>query len=117
MAKDGTVKLCDATNPPTASTTQTLTGRLPVARVATAAQRRRATKSAVLGRGQTTISSGQTRAVVVKVGARAKRALGRRGRLTVVSVIEARGADGQTVTVRKTISLRARVVKKRRRGR
>jgi len=114
MAKDGTVKLCDAINPPTASTTQTLTGRLPAKLGGRVAQRRRR-KTVVLGRGQTAIPAGQTRPVVAKLGTGAKRALARRGRLAVVAAIDAVGVDGQRATVTKAVSLR--VGKKRRRAR
>ena len=114
MGKDGTVKLCEATNPPTAGTSQTLTGKLP-SKLAAAAKKKKARKPKVLtlGAGQTTVPAGQTVAVTVKLDARAARALAKRGALKVDATIEARGNDGQTATVKRTVTLKAQKKKKK----
>jgi len=116
VGNNGTVKLCDATNPPTVSTSQTLTGTLPAKLEALAAKRKKRKKPrpAVLARGQTTIPAGETRAVELKLGAKHRRALARRGRVVVEAVIEATGPGGVT-TVKKSVSLQAGK-KKRKRG-
>ena len=115
VGKDGTVKLCEATNPPTASTTQTLTGALP-SKLAAAAKRKKAKKPKVLtlGSGQTNVPAGQTVPVTVKLGAKAAKVLARKGSLKVQASIEARGADGQSATVKRSVTLKAAKKKKRR---
>jgi len=108
--KDGTLKLCDATNPPTAATTQTLTGTLPTAKALAAKTRKprkKKPKNLTLATGQTTIPAGETRPVTVKLTAQAKKALLKRGRLAVQVTIEAQGPGGQNVTVKRTLTLTA----------
>lgn len=117
VSKDGTVKLCDATNPPTATTTQLLTGRLPTrlgAHMATE-KRRIPRNPRTLGKGRTTIPAAQTRPVVVKLTAKAKKALAKKGSLKVQSVIDAHGTHGQTTTIKRTVALKATKRKPKRR--
>jgi len=107
MEKDGSVKVCNATNPPTESTSQTITGKIPARLDASARRKKRRTRSGVLGRGKTTISPGEREAVVAKLRASARREVARRGKLSVRVIIETRGAEGQTVTVTKAMLVKA----------
>jgi hypothetical protein len=95
VGRSGVVHLGRATNPPTAGTTQTLTGA-----VATARARR-----IVLGRGRTTVADGRTATVVARLTARARRELRSRRTLRVTAKITARAADGQTETVERRLRL------------
>lgn len=106
VGRGGIVNLCDATNPPTASTAQTLAGKLP-SRLATAARRKRARpKVRTLGTGHTKVPPGQTVPVSVKLGVKAMKALTRKGSLKVKASIESRGVDGKTATVKHTVTLK-----------
>lgn len=105
LGGNGTVRLCDATNPPTASTSQTLTGTPPPRQAAAARRKRRKRTTSVMGSGRSTIPAGQTRPVTAKLTAKARRALRRSGALRLRVVIEARGADGQTATVRRKVAI------------
>lgn len=112
VGADGTAKLCDAVNPPTAGTTQSLTGTLPVAKAQAARKKPgKPRKKLTLGTGQTTIPAGQSRQVTVKLTARARKALRRGGTLKAAVTIDARGENGQTATVKREVKLKN--VKKR----
>lgn len=118
VGRDGTVKLCDATNPPTASTTQTLTGTLPASYAEAARKKKRKKpKPGAVATGQTTVPAGQTVPVTVRLTARALKALRKKGTLKVRATIEARGVDGQTATVTPNVNLKAAKKAKRRRKR
>jgi hypothetical protein len=101
VGRGGAVRLGTATNPPTAETTQVLTGLLP----STAARRRRV----VVGRGRTTIPDGQTHTVVAKLNAQGQRTLRARRTLTVSLQIVARGPGGEIATVTHRMTLRSGV--------
>jgi hypothetical protein len=76
-----------ASNPPTASTVQTL-----------------AAKGKVLGRGKTTIAAGQTKSLALKLNRKARKRLKRttKAKLKIVAT----GPTGTTAVVRKTVRLR-----------
>ena len=66
-----------------------------------------------LGAGQTSIPAGQTAPVTLKLGAKAAKALARKGALKVDPTIDARGNDGQNATVKRTVTLKAQKKKKK----
>lgn len=108
VGKDGSAKLCDATNPPTESTTQTLTGTLPGSYAETAKRKaRKKPKPGPVATGHTTVPAGQTVPVTVNVTAKAAKALKKRGALKVQASIETRGVDGQTATVSPSVTLKS----------
>jgi len=113
VGRNRSVRLCVATNPPTASTSQTIAGRLPGPRYAAAAARRKRNRTRTLGSGRTTIPAGRTRPVVARLSARAARVLRKKRKLKVKATILARGADGRTATVRRTVTLEPAKKKKR----
>lgn len=117
VARNGTAKLCDASNPPTASTLQSLTGALPRTKAVAAKRKGRKARprTLALGRGQTTVPPGETRPVQVKLTGPAMRALKKKGKLKVAASIEARGSEGQTATVKRTVTFKR--AKKRRKRR
>jgi len=118
VGSDGTVKLCDAANPPTASTSQTLTATLPASYAETARKKKRKKpKPGPVATGQTTIPAGQTVPVTVRLSAKAAGALRKKGKLRVKATIQARGVDGQTATVTSTVNLKPAKKAKRRRKR
>jgi virginiamycin B lyase len=100
--RGGAVVLCQATNPPTASATQTLRGALPAHRSGAATSRR-----TVLGRGRTVVPDGQTRPVTVRLSRRARNALRARGSLSAVAEVVAVGQGGERDTVTRRVTLRA----------
>jgi hypothetical protein len=99
-----------ASNPPTASTTQTITGVLPVAHSsAVAASKKKAAKkpkAVVLGSGATTVAAGKTAAIAVKLTSAASAALKAGKSLTVTEKITATGTTGLTATTTRTIVLK-----------
>ena len=119
VARNGTARLCDATNPPTASTVQSLTGSLPRAKAMAARRKRRkaSPRTLTLGTGQTAIPAGETRAVEVKLTGPARRALKKKGKLRAAATIEARGNDGQTATVKRTVTFKPAQKPKKRKKR
>lgn len=118
VGSDGTARLCDATNPPTASTTQTLTATLPSGYAEAAKKKkRRKPKPGPVATGQTTIPAGQTVPVTVRLTAKAVKALRKKGALKVQATIEARGVDGQTATVTPAVNLKPAKQAKRRKKR
>jgi hypothetical protein len=110
VGTNGTVKLCDASNPPTASTTQTLS---VVASSASAARRKK--KARTIGSGRTTIPTGQTRPVIVKLSASGKRLLKAKRSLTVSATILAVGVTGTSETLKRTVTLKPAKRKRARR--
>jgi len=110
MSRNGSIKICSATNPPTESTSQTITGRIPARLEAGAAthRKRRRARSRVLGTGETTIPPGQRETVDARLGASARREVARRGKLSVQVLIETRGPDGQTVRVTRALLVKGR---------
>jgi hypothetical protein len=80
-----------ATNPPTATTTQTL-----------------AAGHKLLGRGHTTIAAGMTKALRVTLNRKGLKRLRRAGKLRVRLTIKATGPTGLTATVHKRVKLKAR---------
>lgn len=113
VATNGTARLCDATNPPTASTSQSLTGTLPRAKAVAAKRKKARPRTLTLGTGQTTVPAGETRPVEIKLTGATKRALRKRGRLKAAATIEARGNDGQTATVKRTLTFKPAKKRKR----
>jgi len=53
--------------------------------------------------------------VTLKLTAKAKNALAKRGRLTAEATIEAQGAGGQSATVKRTVTLTAKKAKRKKR--
>ena len=109
---NGSFKLCDATNPPTASTTQTLA---PTSSAAAAKRKKKARTPRTVGRGSTTIPSGQTRPITLKLSAAGKRLLTAKRSLTVSATIVAIGPTGISETVKRTVTLKAAKRKRARR--
>lgn len=107
MGRGGSIKICSAVNPPTESTSQTITGRIPARLEASAAATGRSARSRVLGRGETTVPPGQRQPMTAKLGASARREVARRGKLSVRVIIEARGADGQAVRVTRALLVKS----------
>jgi hypothetical protein len=93
----GRVTLGTATNPPTASTTQTLT---------TSGAKAAATRQ-TLGRDTTRIPAGTTRKIVLKLSAKALKRLKRARTLRVTLSIKATSPSGQTATVTRKLKLKA----------
>jgi hypothetical protein len=94
--RKGRATLGTATNPPTASTTETLT--------TTGAKA--AAKRQTLGRGTTKIPAGSTRKIVVKLSAKALKRLKRARTLRVTLTIKATGPTGTTATVKRSLKLK-----------
>jgi hypothetical protein len=95
VGRSGAVRLATATNPPTASTTQAITGRVRTARA----------RRVVLGRGRTAVPDGRAAAVVVRLNARGRRILRSRRTIRVTAEIVARGAGGETAPLKRRLRL------------
>lgn len=102
-AKGGALALGTATNPPTASTTQTLTGVLSSKKHA---------KAVVLGRGTTKVKSGKRATLTVTLSKAARAALAKHRTLTVKETIVAKGPNGSRGTTTKTLKLSQAKAKK-----
>ena len=90
-----------AQNPPTVSTTQTLTGLL-----GGAASTKHKRVPVVLGSGTTTVPSGQTVSLTVTLTPAARKALKRSHSLKVTETIVTRNGAGQTQTTTRTVTIR-----------
>jgi hypothetical protein len=111
-AKATSLTLGTAKDPPTASTTQTLTGVLPSTRARAARARTKKAKPVTLGTGKTTIKAGRSAKLTVRLTAAARRALARHETLTVTETITAKGPGGTQKSVR-TLKLRQAAAKKK----
>jgi uncharacterized membrane protein YgcG len=104
------IDLGTASNPPTASTTQTITGVLPVAHSSAVAASKKKTakepKAVVLGSGSTTVTAGKTATIAIKLTSAASAALKSGKSLTGTEKITATGPTGLTATTTKTIVLK-----------
>src|SRR6185312_521011 len=102
VGADGkTVGLGTATNPPTATTVQTLT--LPTAGAARAGKSK---KPVVLGQGKTTIPSGKKAALTLTLNGKARGILKKRGKLTGTLTIVATNSQGESQTVTKAVTVK-----------
>jgi hypothetical protein len=113
VGADGkTVTIGEATNPPTAATTQTLTA--PGAARAAASGSAARKKAVVLGAGKTTVATGKTVPVKLRLNgkgrARLKKGRGLTATLTVVSA----NAKGETQTVVRSVTIKPAARKKSR---
>ena len=97
-----TVTLGRATNPPTATTVQTLTAP-GGARAASA----RAKKPAVYGKAKTTVAAGKTVALRLRLNGRARAKLRRKHRLKAKLTVVAANAQGETQTVKRTVLIKS----------
>ncbi|MGD9736146.1 MAG: hypothetical protein AB7V58_11160 [Solirubrobacterales bacterium] len=109
VGADGrTATLGKATNPPTATTSQTLT--LPAAARASAAKPK---KPVVLGRGRTRIPAGKSAALTVKLNRKGRARLRARGKLVATLTVVAANARGETQTVRRKVTIELAARKRR----
>lgn len=114
LGADGkTVTLGKATNPPTATTTQTLTAPGGGARVSAAGKKPK--KPAVLGAGKTTVPAGKTVALTLKLNGEGRAALHKRGKLTATLTIIATNAQGEAQTQTRQVTIKPAPKKKKRR--
>jgi hypothetical protein len=105
-APGGPLTLGQAANPPTVSTIQTLTGLLGGAARAAGKHGKKNGRPVVLGRGTTTIPSGQSAPLTVRLTAAARDVLKRRHSLTATETIVGRNGAGQTQTTTRTVTIR-----------
>jgi hypothetical protein len=96
-----TLALGKATNPPTATTTQTLT--LPAA---TASRAGKPKKPVVLGGGKTTVPSGKSAALKLTLNAKARARLAKGHRLKATLTIVATNAQGESGTVTRAVTVK-----------
>ena len=101
----GPVTLGQATNPPTVSATQTLTGLLGGAASA-AKHAKQKPKPTVLGTGSTTVPAGRTVPLTIKLSGAARRYLTKHHSLKATETIVARNSAGQTQTTTRTVTIR-----------
>jgi hypothetical protein len=102
-ANGRTVTLGRAANPPTARTTQTL---LAPAGARAAAARAKRPKRIVYGSAKTSIPSGKSVALKVKLNGKGRAALKRKGRLKATLRVVASNAQGETQTVTRTVTIK-----------
>jgi hypothetical protein len=95
--------LGQAQNPPTVTTTQTLTGLLGGAARAAKPKRKHAPK--VLGSGTTTVPAGKTAPLTVTLTSAARQALKRHHSLTATEKIVARNSAGQMQVTTRTVTI------------
>jgi hypothetical protein len=101
-ANGKTLNLGKATNPPTATTTQTLT--LPTAGAARAGK---APKPLVLGSAKTSVPSGKTVPLKVPLNAKGRAALASRYSLKATLTVVATNSAGESQTVTKTVTVKS----------
>jgi hypothetical protein len=107
--EDGkTLAFGKATNPPTATTTQTLT--LPAA---TASRAGKPKKPVVLGVGKTTVPSGKSAALRLTLNSRARAVLAKGHKLKATLTIVATNPQGESGTVTRAVTVRPAKKKRR----
>ncbi len=105
-----TVAFGQATNPPTAGTTQTLTAPAD-ARVSQAGSSK--AKPVVLGKGKTTVPAGKTVGVKLNLNSKARAKLRKQHKLKGTLTIVAANPQGETQTTTKTVTIKAAAPKKK----
>jgi hypothetical protein len=96
-----TLGLGKATNPPTASTTQTLT--LPSAGASAAGKGK---KPVVLGSGKTTVPSGKSAPIKLKLNGKARTALAKRHKLKATLTVVATNSQGESQTLTRSVTIK-----------
>jgi hypothetical protein len=111
LGQDGkTLTLGQATNPPTAGTTQTLT--IPTAARASASAKGGKRKAMVVGSGKTTVPSGKTVPVKLKLNGKGKAALKKQGSLHATLTVVATNPQGQKQTTTRAVVVKPAKQKK-----
>jgi hypothetical protein len=105
-----TVAFGQATNPPTAGTTQTLTAPA-AARVSRAGAK--AKKPVVLGKGKTTVPAGKTVGVKLNLNGRARAQLKKKGSLKATLTVVAVNPQGETQTTTRGVTIKPAARKKK----
>ncbi|MGV1048344.1 MAG: hypothetical protein ACOYD4_07460 [Solirubrobacterales bacterium] len=109
VGADGrTVTLGKATNPPTATTTQTLVA--PAAARASAAK-----KPVVYGSGKTTVAAGKTVPLKLKLNGKARAKLKKNHKLRATLTVVAANAQGETQTTTRSVTIKPAAKHKKRR--
>jgi len=98
--------LGQATDPPTANTTQTMT--VPFGGAVAATQKHKKTKHApiVIGRGATTVPAGKTVTLTITLTSAARKALKKHHSLKATETIVAKNSAGVTQTTTRTVTIR-----------
>jgi hypothetical protein len=99
-----TLGLGKATNPPTASTTQTLT--LPTGAARASAVGGKSKKPVVLGKGKTTVPSGKSAPIKLTLNSKARTKLAHGHPLVATLTIVATNSQGESQTVTKAITVK-----------
>ena len=116
LGQDGrTLRLGQATNPPTARTVQTLTAA-NAARASATASAKKPKRQLVLGRGATRVPSGKTAPVALKLNGKGKARLRKAGRLRATLTVVSRGTDGRKQTTRRVVTVKPPAPKKKKKG-
>lgn len=107
LGADGkTLTLGQATNPPTAGTVQTLTLPATARASATASAKPGKKKSTVLGGGKTTVPSGKTVRLTLKLNDKGKAALNSQGSLHATLTIVATNPQGEKQTTTRAVTVK-----------
>jgi hypothetical protein len=104
-----TVAFGQATNPPTAGTTQTLTA--PAA--ARASRAGKAKKPVVLGKGKTTVPAGKTVGIKLNLNGKARARLKKKGSLKATLTVVAANPQGETQTTTRSVTIKRAAPKKK----
>lgn len=105
VGADGkTVTLGQATNPPTATTTQTLTAPGAARSAATGSVAKK--KAVVLGAGKTTVAAGKTVPVKLKLNGKGRTRLRKGHGLTATLTVVSANAQGETQTATRSVTIK-----------